>query len=64
MDVMKNYILSIILMNNIFIGVSLGKKINEEILSPGGPSKRTRQILRKKAAEATMGTGISSANMV
>ena len=29
---------------------SLGKKNNEEIMSLGGPSKRTRLSLRKKAA--------------
>ena len=44
--------------------VSLGKKNNEETLSPCGPSKRTRQSLRKKVDEATTGTGISSADKV
>ena len=32
---------------------SLGKQTNEEIISPGGPSKRTRQSSRKRAQEAT-----------
>ena len=31
------------------IAASLGKRANEEISSPEGPSKRKRQSLRKKA---------------
>ena len=38
---------------------SLGKKNNEEIMPPGGPSKRTRLSSQKKAAKAIWGSGSS-----
>ena len=38
---------------------SLGKKTNEEIMSPGGPSKRTRLSLQKKVVKATTSTSSS-----
>ena len=39
--------------------VSLGKKTNKEIMSLGGPRKRTRLSLWKKAAKVVAGTGSS-----
>ena len=38
---------------------SLGKKTNEEIMSPRGPSKRTRLSSQKKATEAAASTSSS-----
>ena len=38
---------------------SLGKKTNEDIMSPGGLSKRTRLSSQKKAAEVVVGTGFT-----
>ena len=40
---------------------SLGKCTNEEIISPGGPSKRTSQSSRKWAQEAV---GVSATNSI
>lgn len=39
---------------------SSGKRTYEEIMSPGGPSKRTRQSSRKRAAEAIGGSATDS----
>lgn len=36
----------------------------KEIISPSGPSKRTRKSLRKKVTEAIVGSGISSIDMI
>ena len=46
------------------VAAGLGKKNNKEIMFLGGTSKRTRQSSRKKVAKDTVGTGISSADMV
>lgn len=51
---------------------SLGKKSNEEIMSPGnvgmgspgGPSKRTRQSTRKKVAEALEAPVLTLADII
>ena len=43
---------------------SLGKKNNEEIMSPSGPSKRTRLSSRKKVVEATRGSSFSTTNII
>ena len=43
---------------------SLGKKNNEEIMSPGVPSKRTRLSLRKKVVKATRGSSFSIADII
>ena len=39
--------------------VSLGKKTNKEIMSPGGPSKRTRLSSWKKVVEVVASIGFS-----
>ena len=41
----------------------LGKKTNE-VVSPGGPSKRTRLSSSKKATEDDVGTGLTLANTI
>ena len=54
------------------IAISLGKKNNEEIMSPGstgvgspgGPSKRTRLSTRKKVVEALGGPRFSTADII
>ena len=38
---------------------SLGKKTNEDIISPGGPSKRTKLSSWKKVAEVATSTSFS-----
>ena len=43
---------------------SLGKKNNEEIMSLGRPSKRTRLSSRKKVTEATRGFGFSTTDII
>ena len=43
---------------------SLGKKNNEEIMSLGGPSKRTRLSSRKKVAKDTRGYGFSTTEII
>ena len=42
---------------------SLGKKTNE-VLSPRGPSKRTRLSSRKKAVEDAVGIGLTPADTI
>ena len=46
------------------VAASLGKKNNEEIMSLGGPSKRTKLSSRKKATEATGGSNFSTADII
>ena len=43
---------------------SLGKKNNDEIMSPGGPTKRTRLSSRKKVAKNTGGFGFSIVDII
>ena len=43
---------------------SLGKKNNEEIMSLGRPSKRTRLISRKKVAKAIRRSGFSTIDII
>ena len=43
---------------------SFSKKNNEEIMSLGRPSKRTKLSLRKKVAEATRGSSFSTTNII
>ena len=46
------------------VATSFGKKNNEEIMSLGGPSKRTRLSSRKKVAKATRGSRFSTAEII
>ena len=43
---------------------SLGKKTNEEIMSPRGPSKRTRLSSWKKAAEVATGSSFTPVDTI
>ena len=43
---------------------SLGKKTNEEIMSPRGPSKRTKLSLWKKAIEVASSTSFTTIDTI